>query len=76
MNISEKNKTKAMSMVLLSGHQIVLIDKVFHLLLWQQWRFKMAENENLIQSISETILVIPIYFLFKHFFSNKYFFWS
>ena len=65
-----------MSMVLLSGHQIVLIDKVFHLLLWQQWRFKMAENENLIQSISETILVIPIYFLFKHFFSNKYFFWS
>ena len=63
MNISEKNETKAMSIVLLLGHQIVLIDKVFHLLLWQQWRFNMAENEHLIQFISQTSLVIPIFFI-------------
>ena len=40
MDILEKNEAKAM-------HRIVLMDKVFRLLLWQQWRFKMAENSNI-----------------------------
>ena len=51
-----------MSMVLLSGHQIVLIDKVFHLLLWQQWRFKMAENENLIHLFRKRVWWSPFIF--------------
>ena len=25
------------------GHQILLIEKVFHVLLWQQWRFKWLQ---------------------------------
>ena len=33
----------------LSGHQMLLINKVFYLLLWQQWRIKMAGNWDLIQ---------------------------
>ena len=52
----------------LSGHQIVLMHKVFHLLLWQQWRLKMAENCHLIQFISQTSSVTPIVFAFKRFF--------
>ena len=31
MDISEKNETKAMHKITFRGHQIVLMDKVFHL---------------------------------------------
>ena len=41
------------------------IDKVFHLLIWQQWRFKMAESLHLIQFISKTSLVTPDFFFAK-----------
>ena len=47
---------KLKSYVQRSGHQILLIDKVIQLLLWQQWRFIMAANLHLIQFISKASL--------------------
>ena len=64
MDISEKNETKAMHKITFRGHQIVLMDKVFHLSLWQQWRFKMAENS--IYFANE--FGDSIFLAFKHFF--------
>ena len=40
-------KLKLSCIKYLSRHQMVLMDKVFYLFLWQQWRFKMAENSHL-----------------------------
>ena len=43
MDISEKNETKV-CIEWLPGHEVLSIDKVLGLLLWQQRRIKMAEN--------------------------------
>ena len=42
IDILQKNETKVMHRITFRGWDT--IDKVFHLLLWQQWRFKMATN--------------------------------
>lgn len=46
----------------LSGHQMLLTVNVFHLLLRQQWRFKMAVNLHLPQFIWKTSSMTPIIF--------------
>ena len=43
MDISEKNETKVMHWITFKASS-TSIDKVLYLLLWQQWRIKMAEH--------------------------------
>ena len=42
-------------------------DELFHLLLWQQWRFKMNQDWHLIQFISQTSSVTANIFCIKTF---------
>ena len=67
IDISEKNETKVIHWITLSRHQVLSIDKVLRLLLWQQWRNKMAENVHFIQFISQTNPVTPDFFSIKTF---------
>ena len=74
MNISKKNETKDMHRIAFRASNIVN-GKVFHLLLWEQWRFKMVKNEHLIHFISQTSSVTPYFFLHLNIsfsLSNKY----
>ena len=66
MDISEKNEAN-LCIEYLSGHQVLSIDKVLCLLLWLQWRIKIAENLYLIQFISQTSSVTPDFFYIETF---------
>ena len=66
MDISEKNETKV-HWITLSRHQVLSIDILLRLLVWQQSRIKMAENVHLIQFISQKCPVTPDIFCIKTF---------